>query len=42
MEHESNDDTVIVIGVLGTVTKGLLVQGLENLEISGRVRPSKL
>ena len=29
---------LIVIGALGTVTKGL-VQGLENLEIKGRVEP---
>ena len=31
----------IVIGVLGTVTK-VLVQGLEDFEITGGVRPSKL
>ena len=34
MEHESDGD--IVVGALGTVTKGL-VQGLEDLEIRGRV-----
>ena len=31
----------IVIGAFGTVTKGLL-KGLEDLEVGGRVRPSKL
>ena len=35
MEHESND-VPIVIGALGTVTKGLL-KGLEDSEIGGRV-----
>ena len=37
MEHESDDITNnIVIGALGIVTRGL-VQGLEDLEITGRV-----
>ena len=31
----------ILIGALGVVTKGL-VQGLEDLEITGRVQTSKL
>ena len=35
MEHEG-DNYTIVIGVFGTVTKGLL-KGLEDLEVGGRV-----
>ena len=31
----------IVIGAFGTITKGLLM-GLEDLEVGGRVEPSKL